>query len=115
MADHWTVSLTMISCIIFVVDLKLALHTKTWTLANWFALIVGSIFIYFLFVALGDSILLFGFHSYKTAYATFTSFMFWLILFISLMLTHFFDSFRNVITREFFRPLWNDFSRLINK
>ena len=54
MIDIWYVSITTYTAIILIVDLKLALHTKTWTWINWMSILVFSVGIYLLFVWVGD-------------------------------------------------------------
>ena len=95
-------------------DLKLALHTKTWTVFNWLALIGGSIVVYFLFVALADTFAFLGFLSYKTAFATFSSPQFYATIGFVIFTVYFFDMMQLVIKKEFFTPLWFKFSSLVN-
>ncbi len=78
MIDVWYISISLYTSIILVVDLKLALHTKTWTWLNWVSILVFSVGIYILFAYFGDKLTFFK--SYNTVPAIYTSPLFYLLL-----------------------------------
>ena len=87
MIDVWYISITLYTCIILVVDLKLALHTKTWTWLNWVAILVFSVGIYLLFAYVGDKFTFFK--SYNTVSSIYTSSLFYLIIgFFSILIVY---------------------------
>lgn len=77
--DIWYVSIVTYTAIILIVDLKLALHTKTWTWINWLSIVIFSIGIYLLFVWLGD-MLPSMFKSFNTIHSIVTSPLAFLLL-----------------------------------
>lgn len=77
--DIWYISIVTYSAIILIVDLKLALHTKTWTWINWISILVFSVGIYILFVWVGDMFPSL-FKSFNTVYMIVTSPLAFLLL-----------------------------------
>jgi hypothetical protein len=96
-----------------MVDLKLALYTKTWTWMNWLAIVVFSIVIYIGFVWLGD--MLTFFNSYKTARMTFNSAHFYLLVVLSSTLIYVFDMTLLILMKEVYTPLSMFFSSIMRR
>ena len=96
-----------------MVDMKLALYTKTWTWMNWMAIIVFSIVIYIMFVLLGD--IMTFFNSYKTASITFGSCQFYLLVLFFTVIVYIFDMTLLVVTKEVFTPLSIFFSSIMRR
>lgn len=63
--DLWVVSITIYSTIILIVDVKIALNTKYWTLIMALAIVLTSIIPYFLYVFIAN--LIEQFNVYLTA------------------------------------------------
>ncbi|CAG9321794.1 unnamed protein product [Blepharisma stoltei] len=54
--DFWTFSITAFTCVLFIVNLKLFLHTKLWNSFHSAAMLGTSIFIYFVFMLIYDAL-----------------------------------------------------------
>ncbi|CAG9335514.1 unnamed protein product [Blepharisma stoltei] len=52
--SQWGLSVTSFSCIIFVVNFKLGLHTKLWSIYHYIAILGTSILCYFIFIVVYD-------------------------------------------------------------
>lgn len=96
-----------------MVDMKLALYTKTWTWMNWMAIILFSVVIYLLFVWLGD--MLTFFNSYKAAGVTFQSCHFYLLVLFFTVLVYVFDMALLIVRKELFTPLNTFFSSIMRR
>jgi hypothetical protein len=78
-SDIWFVSLTTYTSIIFIIDTKLIIITRSWTWLSVVGLLLLSIGIYIPFVFITD-VMPEQFHTAYTALALFTSPVFWLLL-----------------------------------
>ena len=103
MVDLWYISITVYTCIILIVDLKLALHTKTWTWINWFSILFLSIGIYVAFVYFGDQLTFFK--SYNTAARLYTSPLFYMIVGFFVVFLVFVDYLTLIFEKEFSTPM----------
>lgn len=96
-----------------MVDLKLALYTKTWTWMNWLGIVVFSVVIYIGFIWLGD--FLFFFNSFKTARSVFSSWQFLLTVFWSSVMIYAFDMILLILDKELYTPLSTFFSSIVRR
>jgi hypothetical protein len=80
-SDIWFVSLTTYTSIIFIIDTKLIIITRSWTWLNVVGLLVLSIGIYIPYVFITD-MMPGTFHTANTAFTLFASPVFWLLLFL---------------------------------
>jgi hypothetical protein len=96
-----------------MVDLKLALYTKTWTWMNWMAIVLFSVVIYVGFVWLGD--ILTFFNSYKTARITFNSLPFYLLVTWCSIIIYVFDMTLLILTKEVYTPLSMFFASIMRR
>lgn len=104
MIDIWFVSITVYTAIILIVDLKLALHTKTWTWINWVSILVFSIGIYIFFVWVGDMMPSL-FKSFNTVYTLVTSPTVFLLLAWFAIFIVYFDYMQLIWEKEFSTPM----------
>ena len=104
MIDIWFISITTYTCIILIVDLKLALHTKTWTWINWVAILIFSVGIYVLFVFVGDS-LPNMFKSYSTLKSLVSSPIFYFLVAFFAVLVIYLDYISLIYEKEFSTPM----------
>lgn len=86
-----------------MVDLKLALYTKTWTWLNWLALFLFSIVIYVIFMFVGDFLKFFK--SYKTVLTIIQSTHFYLMVILFSGIVIFFDLTLLSLKKELSTPL----------
>lgn len=96
-----------------MVDLKLALYTKTWTWMNWMAIVLFSMVIYVGFVWLGD--MLTFFNSYKTARITFNCVHFYLLVAWCAVIIYVFDMSLLILKKEVYTPLSMFFSSIMRR
>lgn len=83
-ADIWFVSILNYTAVVLVVDLKLGMHTKTWTWLNWISIIVLSVLIYLSFTFVGEYLPFFNSnHTVMTLYKTWHFFLLQLLLLIT--------------------------------
>ncbi|CAG9311668.1 unnamed protein product [Blepharisma stoltei] len=54
--DLWSFSITSFSCVILIVNLKLSLHTRHWTVYSVFSICILSLLLYFGFILVYDSL-----------------------------------------------------------
>jgi magnesium-transporting ATPase (P-type) len=88
-SDFTVFSTTSFSCIIFVVNLKLALSTRLWNVYHGVSMILLSIFLYFAFVLVYD--IMTGSIFRQSIFAILHSFYFYLCVFVSVCLVLAFD------------------------
>jgi magnesium-transporting ATPase (P-type) len=103
MADMWFVSILNYTTIVLVVDLKLGMHTKTWTWMNWFSLLVLSLTIYFAYTFVGD--VLTFFNSNRTVAIMYTSPHYWLLQGLFVVGAFLYDQCALIYEKEFSTPL----------
>lgn len=84
-------SLTVYSSIIFIADLKVAIHTKYWTWFNVIALTLCSIFVYFIYVIISNFIT--GTMMEYTPFVLLKTGNFWLCQFLILAVIGGFEAF----------------------
>lgn len=83
-ADIWFVSILNYTAVVLVVDLKLGMHTKTWTWLNWISIIVLSVLIYLSFTFVGEYLPFFNSnHTVLTLYKTWHFYLLQLLLLIT--------------------------------
>lgn len=111
-SDLWSFSITMFSCIILMVDLKLALYTHSWTYLMGISLGLGSIVIYFIYVWIADQII--EFNIYKTASLAFSNPRNYLACLICLVSVVIFDVISIILKLEMTDSLVSYFKYLKN-
>ena len=77
--DVWIFSISIYTCIIFVVDFKIAIHTKFWTIIHILVIIFTSLLLFIAYVWLSSMYP--GFAVYETAFRIFSTADFYLIIF----------------------------------
>jgi magnesium-transporting ATPase (P-type) len=103
MADMWFVSILNYTTIVLVVDLKLGMHTKTWTWMNWFSLLFLSLAIYFGYTFVGD--ILSFFNSNYTVSVMYSSPHYWLLQGLFVVGAFLYDQCALIYEKEFSTPL----------
>jgi phospholipid-translocating ATPase len=88
-ADIWFHSIIYFTAVIFLVNLKLAMHTRYWIFLSWFAILITSLVAYIAYIWLGDMLSI-SVVQY-TATRVFASPLFYLILPLSIILPFGFD------------------------
>lgn len=96
-----------------MVDLKLAMYTKTWTWMNWMGIVIFSLVIYLGFIWMGDMMTFF--HSYKTAKITFESVHFFVLCLWCGMIIYVADMTLLILSKEVYTPLSMFFSSIIRR
>jgi len=76
----WIFSITIYTIVIFLANVKLALHTRFWTTLNWSALILTSVGLYFAFVC--GSQFMESSYAYMVPLGMMTTSYFWLTVFL---------------------------------
>ena len=113
MIDLWYISITVYTAIILIVDIKLALHTKTWTWLNWVGILVFSVGIYVGFVFLGDKLP--AFKSYNTVDSIKNSPLFYMLLAFFTILVVYIDYISLIAEKEFSTPMRIFFNSIIRR
>ena len=78
--DIWVFSISIYTCVIFIVDFKIAIHTKFWTVINVLVILFTSLLLFIAYVWLSS--LYQGFVVYETARRVFSTADFYLIIFL---------------------------------
>ncbi|KAJ3450981.1 putative phospholipid-transporting atpase [Anaeramoeba flamelloides] len=99
----WGMSITVYTGLVFVVNLKLALHVNSWTWIHHFT-IWGSIIVWFVFILILGEIPLLAPSMYKVAVNVFSTGIFWFTVFISVVICLVPDILIKYFRREF-KPL----------
>lgn len=96
-----------------MVDLKLALYTKTWTILHWISFIAFSLLLYLLFLIIGNNLK--SFKSYRTPFKVLGVWGFYLTFGFFLGVTILYDMSIMSIKKEFFTPLSTYFNSIVRR
>lgn len=88
-SDLWVFSISIYSSIVLVVNVKIAMNTKYWTMMMFLSIMITSISIYFLYVFVAN--LIEEFNVYLTAEAVFTMPNYYLIIIFNVTMVISFD------------------------
>jgi phospholipid-translocating P-type ATPase (flippase) len=102
-ADIWFVSILNYTTVVLVVDLKLGMYTRTWTILNWVSIVLLSIAIYIGFTFLGD--VLSFFNSNHTVMTMYSSWHFYLLQLLFIIAAYLYDQLVLIWEKELHTPL----------
>lgn len=110
-SDMWSLSITIFTLVVIVVNIRLGLYTKNWTLIFIFSLFYLSLVPYFAYVFVSNSIE--SFLVYQSVLQTFQSFVFYSIIIALPSLFFVLDLFAIILWQEFSTSLSHYFRILI--
>ena len=99
----WFVSILNYTSVILIVDLKIGMYTKTWTILNWASIVVCSLFIYIGFTFVGDYLSFFN--SNHTVLTMYKSWQFYLLNFLFIVSAYLYDQIVLIWEKELHTPL----------
>jgi hypothetical protein len=111
--DFWYFSITLYTSIILVVDLKLAIYTRYWTILSALTMIILSLFLYFGYIYVSDNIA--DLELFQSAKEVATTSDFYLIVFFNCGLIYLLDMTYLYVKAHYYTSLVDYFQYLIKK
>ena len=96
--DLWVFSISIYTCIIFLVDIKIALNTQYWTLIGLAVIICTSLLLYICYVFISSEIEQFA--VYQTADSAFSTADFYFLIFFTVGVVTIFDQLVSIVQAE---------------